>query len=82
MCASFSQYGLVSLSVVVFWSSLLSYATFRLFKWTELLSTWKGVVLTTAAVILVTIVMHIFIRFSQSERSSTARAARNRAKKD
>ncbi|KAJ8510334.1 hypothetical protein OPV22_000768 [Ensete ventricosum] len=71
-----------SLLVVVFWSSLLSYATFRLFKWTELLSTWKGVVLTTAAVILVTIVMHIFIRFSQSERSSTARAARNRAKKD
>ncbi|CAL9126536.1 unnamed protein product [Musa textilis] len=71
-----------SLLVVVFWSSLLSYATFRFFKWTELLSTWKGVVLTTAAVILVTIVMHIFIRFSQSERSSTARAARNRAKKD
>ncbi|CAL9132040.1 unnamed protein product [Musa acuminata var. zebrina] len=71
-----------SLLVVVFWSSLLSYATFRFFKWTELLSTWKGVVLTIAAVILVTIVMHIFIRFSQSERSSTARAARNRAKKD
>lgn len=71
-----------SLLVVVFWSSLLSYATFRFFKWTELLSTWKGVVLTIAAVILVTIVMHIFIRFSESERSSTARAARNRAKKD
>ncbi|THU55832.1 hypothetical protein C4D60_Mb11t10800 [Musa balbisiana] len=71
-----------SLLVVVFWSGLLSYATFRFFEWTELLSTWKGVVLTTAAVILVTIVMHIFIRFSESERSSTARAARNRAKKD
>lgn len=68
--------------VVAFWFSLLSYATFRFFKWTELLSTWKGVALTTAALLMVTMIMHIFIRFSQSEHSTTARAARNRARKE
>ncbi|CAL9131367.1 unnamed protein product [Musa textilis] len=71
-----------SLLVVAFWFGLLSYATFRFFKWTELLSTWKGVALTTAALLMVTMIMHIFIRFSQSEHSTTARAARNRARKE
>ncbi|XP_074577873.1 1-acyl-sn-glycerol-3-phosphate acyltransferase PLS1-like [Curcuma longa] len=71
-----------SLLVVAFWICLLSYATFRFFKWTELLSTWKGVALTVIGLLLVTVVMHIFVRFSQSERSASARAARNRAKKD
>ncbi|RRT45567.1 hypothetical protein BHE74_00018495 [Ensete ventricosum] len=69
-------------SVVAFWFSLLSYTTFRFFKWTELLSTWKGVAVTTAALLMVTMIMHIFIRFSQSEHSTTARAARNRARKE
>ncbi|WOK93074.1 1-acyl-sn-glycerol-3-phosphate acyltransferase PLS1 [Canna indica] len=71
-----------SLLVMVFWFSLLSYAAFRFFKWTQLLSTWKGVAFSTAGLVLVTVVMQIFIRFSQSERSSTARAARSRAKKE
>ncbi|KAG6473568.1 hypothetical protein ZIOFF_067485 [Zingiber officinale] len=71
-----------SLLVVSFWICLLSYAAFRFFKWTELLSTWKGVALTATGLLLVTVVMHIFVRFSQSERSASAKAARNRAKKD
>ncbi|KAJ8490821.1 hypothetical protein OPV22_012542 [Ensete ventricosum] len=41
-----------SLLVVAFWFSLLSYTTFRFFKWTELLSTWKGVAVTTAALLM------------------------------
>ncbi|XP_009395596.2 1-acyl-sn-glycerol-3-phosphate acyltransferase PLS1 [Musa acuminata AAA Group] len=73
---------LKSLLVFAFWSCVLSYGVFRFFKWSELLSTWKGVAISTAALLLVVIVMHIFILFSQSERSSTARAARTRAKKD
>ncbi|KAG1367020.1 putative 1-acyl-sn-glycerol-3-phosphate acyltransferase PLS1 [Cocos nucifera] len=72
-----------SLLVVAFWSSLLSYAAFRFFKWSAaLLSTWKGVAFSTAGLLLVTVVMHVFILFSQSERSTMARAARSRTKKD
>ncbi|XP_072974132.1 1-acyl-sn-glycerol-3-phosphate acyltransferase PLS1-like [Typha angustifolia] len=71
-----------SLLVVMFWSCLLSYAAFRFFKWSALLSSWKGVAFSTAGLLLVTIVMHIFILFSQSERSSSAKAARSRVKKE
>ncbi|XP_008813483.1 1-acyl-sn-glycerol-3-phosphate acyltransferase PLS1-like isoform X1 [Phoenix dactylifera] len=71
-----------SLLVVAFWSSLLSYAAFRFFKWSALLSTWKGVAFSTAGLLLVTVVMHVFILFSQSERSTMARAACSRTKKD
>ncbi|RWV86322.1 hypothetical protein GW17_00051794 [Ensete ventricosum] len=70
------------IQVFAFWSCVLSYGAFRFFKWSELLSTWKGVAISTAALLLVVVVMHIFIIFSQSERSSSARAARTRAKKD
>ncbi|XP_072979244.1 1-acyl-sn-glycerol-3-phosphate acyltransferase PLS1-like [Typha angustifolia] len=71
-----------SLLVVLFWSCLLSYAAFRFFRWSALLSTWKGIGFSTAGLLLVTIVMHIFILFSQAERSTTARVARSRAKKE
>nr|CAD1837703.1 unnamed protein product [Ananas comosus var. bracteatus] len=71
-----------SLLVVLFWSSLLSYAAYRFFVWTALLSTWKGVAFSTAGLLLVTVLMQVFIRFSQSERSSSAKAARNRVKKE
>ncbi|XP_010906759.1 1-acyl-sn-glycerol-3-phosphate acyltransferase PLS1 [Elaeis guineensis] len=71
-----------SLLVVAFWSFLLSYVVFRFFKWSALLSTWKGVAFSTAGLLLVTIVMHVFILFSQSERSSMAKAARRRTHTD
>lgn len=51
-------------------------------QWTRLLSTWKGIILFAAGLALVTAVMHVFIIFSQSERSSSARAARDRMKRD
>ncbi|KAJ4766854.1 1-acyl-sn-glycerol-3-phosphate acyltransferase 3 [Rhynchospora pubera] len=73
---------LKSLLVVIFWSCLLSYGAFRFFKWTQLLSTWKGVGFTTLGLVLVTLCMHIFIAFSQAERSSSAKAARDRVKKE
>ncbi|KAG0521019.1 hypothetical protein BDA96_08G125100 [Sorghum bicolor] len=71
-----------SLLVVLSWSCLLLYGAYRFLQWTQLLSTWKGIILLAAGLALVTGVMHVFIMFSQSERSSSARAARNRVKKD
>ncbi|XP_062204265.1 1-acyl-sn-glycerol-3-phosphate acyltransferase PLS1-like isoform X2 [Phragmites australis] len=71
-----------SLLVVLSWSCLLLYGAYRFLQWTQLLSSWKGAVLFVAGLALVTGIMHVFIMFSQSERSSSARAARNRVKKD
>lgn len=68
--------------VVLSWSCLLLYGACRFLQWTQLLSTWKGVILFVAGLTLVTCIMHVFVLFSQSERSSSARAARNRVKKD
>ncbi|CAL5093350.1 unnamed protein product [Urochloa decumbens] len=70
-----------SLLVVLSWSCLLLYGAYRFLQWTQLLSSWKGVILFVAGLALVTGIMHVFIMFSQSERSSSARAARNRVKK-
>ncbi|CAL4898997.1 unnamed protein product [Urochloa decumbens] len=71
-----------SLLVVLSWSCLLLYGAYRFLQWTQLLSSWKGVILFVAGLALVTGIMHVFIMFSQSERSSSARAARNRVKKN
>lgn len=73
---------LKSLLVVMFWSCLLSYATYRFFKWTALLSTWKGVGFSALGLSLVVVLMNVFIVFSQAERSSSAKAARDRAKNE
>ncbi|OEL24616.1 1-acyl-sn-glycerol-3-phosphate acyltransferase PLS1 [Dichanthelium oligosanthes] len=71
-----------SLLVTLFWACLLLFGAIEFFKWTQLLSTWRGVAFTAAGMALVTGVMHVFIMFTQAERSSSAKAARNRAKKD
>ncbi|PUZ67271.1 hypothetical protein GQ55_3G421700 [Panicum hallii var. hallii] len=70
-----------SLLVVLSWSCLLLFGAYRFLQWTQLLSTWKGIILFVAGLGLVTGIMHVFIMFSQSERSSSARAARNQVKK-
>ncbi|KAM0912004.1 hypothetical protein ACQ4PT_013085 [Festuca glaucescens] len=71
-----------SLVVVLSWSCLLLYGAHRFLQWTQLLSTWKGVILFATGLAMVTAVMHVFITFSQAERSSSAKAARDRAKRD
>jgi lysophosphatidic acid acyltransferase / lysophosphatidylinositol acyltransferase len=73
---------LVMEQVTLFWSCLLLYSAIEVFKWAQLLSTWKGIGFTASGMVLVTGVMHMFIVFSQAERSSSAKAARNRVKKD
>lgn len=69
-----------SLLVVLSWACILLFATFRFLKWSSLLSTWKGAAIAATGLLLVTAVMHFFILFSQSERSTPAKVAPSRPK--
>ncbi|KAJ6832021.1 1-acyl-sn-glycerol-3-phosphate acyltransferase PLS1 [Iris pallida] len=71
-----------SLLVVLSWTCLLLFAAFRFFRRSSLFSTWKGVAIALLGLSLVTGVMHIFILFSQSERSTPAKVAPSRPKKE
>lgn len=62
-----------SLFVMIFWSSLLAYATVRLFQWLSLfLASWEVIAFSIAFLFLVTITMQILIQSSESERSTPA----------
>lgn len=62
-----------SLFVMIFWSSLLAYATVRLFQWLSLfLASWEVIAFSIAFLFLVTIIMQILIQSSESERSTPA----------
>lgn len=62
-----------SLFVMIFWSSLLGYATVRLFQWLSLfLASWEVIAFSIAFLFLVTIIMQILIQSSESERSTPA----------
>ncbi|XP_071686608.1 1-acyl-sn-glycerol-3-phosphate acyltransferase 2-like [Rutidosis leptorrhynchoides] len=64
---------LKSLVVVVSWTCLLVFGTFKLLQWSNLLSSWKGLTFTAIGLAIVTILMQILIQFSQAERSTPAR---------
>ncbi|RWR72682.1 1-acyl-sn-glycerol-3-phosphate acyltransferase PLS1-like protein [Cinnamomum micranthum f. kanehirae] len=66
-----------SLLAVVAWSCLLMFGAFKFLKWSELLSTWEGVAISTAVLLLVTGVMHILIINSQAERTTPQIVALN-----
>ncbi|KAF3773131.1 1-acyl-sn-glycerol-3-phosphate acyltransferase [Nymphaea thermarum] len=70
---------LKSMMVILFWVSLLSFASSKLFKWSLIFSSWTGIICTTAVVLLVALLMHIFILFSQAERSTPAKISPSRA---
>lgn len=62
-----------SLFVMIFWSSLLAYATVRLFQWLSLfLASWEVIAFSIAFLFLVTITMQILIQSSESDRSTPA----------
>lgn len=65
------QRPLKPLLVVLGWSSLLSLPTYKLLR--HLLSSWQGSLWLTVGFILTTLVMNVFIRFSQSEHSTPAK---------
>ncbi|KAL9260504.1 1-acyl-sn-glycerol-3-phosphate acyltransferase 2-like protein [Drosera capensis] len=56
--------------VMIVWSCLLTAGVVGFLLWTSLFSTWQGIALTAAFLVLVLILMHIFILFSQSEPSA------------
>lgn len=61
--------------VISSWSLLLMFGVFKFLKWSALLSTWKGAAVSTAVLLLVTVVMYMFILYSQAERSSPRKVA-------
>ncbi|KAK1281501.1 1-acyl-sn-glycerol-3-phosphate acyltransferase PLS1 [Acorus calamus] len=71
-----------TLLVVASWSCLLMYVTYKFFKWSSFLLTWKGIAFSILCLLLVTAVMHIFIIFSQSERSTPAKVTPSRVKNE
>ncbi|KAK9104430.1 hypothetical protein Scep_021274 [Stephania cephalantha] len=64
-----------SFLVVISWSCLLIYGALKFFQWSSLLSSWKGIAFSAAALAIVTILMHVLILFSQSERSAPTKVA-------
>ncbi|KAF7804099.1 1-acyl-sn-glycerol-3-phosphate acyltransferase 2 [Senna tora] len=62
-----------SLLVVVSWICLLVAGAVKFLQWSSILSSWKGVAFSAFGLLVVTILMHILIKFSQSERSTPAR---------
>ncbi|GMN26371.1 hypothetical protein TIFTF001_001270 [Ficus carica] len=59
-----------SLIVVVCWLCLTLCGIVKLFQWSTLLSSWEGMTVSGAFLILVTAVMQILVHSSESERSS------------
>lgn len=64
-----------SLLVVISWASLVIFGVLKFLQWSSLLSSWKGIGFSALGLGIVTILMQILIRFSQSERSTPAKVA-------
>ncbi|KAL6532904.1 1-acyl-sn-glycerol-3-phosphate acyltransferase 2 [Orobanche gracilis] len=64
-----------SLLVVSSWAILLILGSLKVFQWSSLFSSWKGVTFSVIALAIITILMQILIQFSQSERSTPAKVA-------
>ncbi|PWA71484.1 phospholipid/glycerol acyltransferase, Acyltransferase domain protein [Artemisia annua] len=73
---------LKSLVVVSAWACLLVYATLKFLRWSNLFSSWKGLVITAVCLGIVTVLMQILIQSSQSERSTPAKVAPSRTSND
>ncbi|KAE9585293.1 hypothetical protein Lal_00018316 [Lupinus albus] len=62
-----------SLVVVISWACLVIAGFIKFLQWSSLLSSWKGVAFSSFGLAIVTALMQILIRFSQSERSTPAK---------
>ncbi|GMJ02314.1 lysophosphatidyl acyltransferase 2 [Hibiscus trionum] len=71
-----------SLLVISSWVCLVAFGALRFLQLSSLLSSWKGIALSAFGLAIVTVLMQIMIRFSQSERSTTAKAAAGKLKKE
>lgn len=59
--------------VVTSWACLLIYGSLKFLHWSSLLYSWKGIAFSAVGMALITFLMNILIRFSQSERSTPAK---------
>lgn len=66
---------LKSLLVVTAWACLLILGALKFLYWSSLLSSWKGIAFSALGLGVVTVLMQILIRFSQSEHSTPAPVA-------
>ncbi|KAE8725808.1 1-acyl-sn-glycerol-3-phosphate acyltransferase 2 [Hibiscus syriacus] len=66
--------------VVSYWACLLAYGALKFLQWSSLLSTWKGIAVSAVGLAIVTILMQIMILFSQSKRSTPAKASPGKPK--
>ncbi|XP_028787419.1 1-acyl-sn-glycerol-3-phosphate acyltransferase 2 isoform X2 [Neltuma alba] len=77
---------LKSLLVVTSWACLVIAGAVKFLRWSSFLSSWKGVAFLALGLTVVTVLMHILILFSQSERSTHAKVnpskPRNRGDKE
>lgn len=71
-----------SLYVVTSWLCLLIFGALKFLQWSSLLSSWKGIAFSALGLAIVTVLMHILILFSQSERSTPAKIAPTKPKID
>lgn len=71
-----------SLYVVTSWLCLLIFGALKFLQWSSLLSSWKGIAFSALGLAIVTVLMHILILFSQSERSTPAKIAPAKPKID
>ncbi|XP_023528142.1 1-acyl-sn-glycerol-3-phosphate acyltransferase 2-like [Cucurbita pepo subsp. pepo] len=62
-----------SLLVTISWTCLLILGSLKLLQGSALLSSWKGRTFSASCLAIVTVLMQILIRFSQSERSTPAK---------
>lgn len=66
--------------VVSSWACLLVFGALKFLHSTQLLSSWKGIAISASGLVLVTVLMQILIRFSQSERSTPAKVVPSKHK--
>ncbi|KAJ0100082.1 hypothetical protein Patl1_20570 [Pistacia atlantica] len=67
--------------VVISWVCLVIFGALKFLQWSSLLSSWKGIAVSGFCLAIVTVLMHILILFSQSERSTPAKVAPAKPKK-
>ncbi|KAF9679677.1 hypothetical protein SADUNF_Sadunf06G0039400 [Salix dunnii] len=69
-----------SLVVVTSWACLLIFGALKFLQRSSFLSSRKGIAFAVSSLAVVSLLMHILIRFSQSERSTTAKVAAAKSK--
>lgn len=81
---SFMEYYLTDCldQVVTSWACLLIFGALKFLQWSSLLSSRRGMAFTVSGLAVVTVLMHILIRFSQSERSTPAKVAPAKTKNE